>query len=191
MKKFLVFLAAISLVFGVVGTASAVPFEYSDWYVDLELIENGESLTWQHNINDGGFNPATDTISTVTIDLGLSDDLCPLLDPLDIEWGGWRLGFIAGNFETAELFADGINYDVGEIDFGAYTINLAAWLQLQDTGLLDVTLTGTGGDFYFGFSHLEATGDTAPVPEPATMLLLGSGLIGLVGLGRKKFFKRG
>jgi hypothetical protein len=29
------------------------------------------------------------------------------------------------------------------------------------------------------------SGNTAPVPEPGTLLLLGSGLIGLIGIGRK------
>jgi hypothetical protein len=37
------------------------------------------------------------------------------------------------------------------------------------------------------FSYAEGV---TPIPEPTTLLLLGSGLIGLAGYGKKKFFKK-
>lgn len=41
----------------------------------------------------------------------------------------------------------------------------------------------------FAVSYTLISDGHTPVPEPCTMLLLGSGLVGLVGLGRRKFKK--
>jgi hypothetical protein len=43
---------------------------------------------------------------------------------------------------------------------------------------------GTGGDYTF-----ETKASAAPVPEPATILLMGTGLVGLGGWARKRHFK--
>jgi len=47
----------------------------------------------------------------------------------------------------------------------------------------------TNGDARYVFSPFSHDGGTNPIPEPATMLLLGTGLIGMAGIGRKKFKK--
>ena len=49
------------------------------------------------------------------------------------------------------------------------------------------TAPGRNGLSFYSFYGGESS---AKVPEPATMLLLGSGLIGLAGYGRKKLFKK-
>ena len=73
------------------------------------------------------------------------------------------------------------------------------WVDFPNLGLtgntLVVTLNDRPADFiardWILISEVEFYGSNVPaVPEPASMLLLGSGLIGLAGYGRKKFFKK-
>jgi len=67
---------------------------------------------------------------------------------------------------------------------------------LGDLSYLSFTFPDLGNVDEMGFHWTMACGNDVvegggtPIPEPATMLLLGSGLIGLAGYGRKKLFKK-
>ena len=67
--------------------------------------------------------------------------------------------------------------------------SLFGWNGTDDL-VLSGFFPGTGHDLDKGsISHVTLYGGSTPVPEPGTMMLLGSGLVGLAGWGRKKFRK--
>ena len=200
MKKLLVFLCAMSLVFGVVGVASATIWtdtHYPD-PLPLYMAAGGANQTYDFtlDIKNDGFDPGfwgfgADDVLWYTVDLYVTDDLTPWYDFKDtFDWGD-NSGEVL-TVTTPVLWFD-LFEESYEVDFFggplSYPMNLAGFLRINFNGTLGIDLTATEGDFYFWAGKVTAS-DTNPVPEPATMLLLGSGLIGLAVFGRKKLFKK-
>jgi hypothetical protein len=68
-----------------------------------------------------------------------------------------------------------------ELSLSDFTSDYWAW---------NFAMPSDGGETWVQIRGDLSSLNAAPVPEPATMLLVGSGLIGLAGYGRKKFFKK-
>ncbi len=174
------FLCAVMLGFGMVGTASAIPYtdtyDADNYYMDPR--GGNSSVSWTFDITDDGFNPVIQDVTSASVALNFQDD------------GGWDF------WEFAKLDV-GTNSFRWEVNTGDVSFAITSLMTLSDTGMVDATLTARWGDFYFNSATLTAEGTdpgASPVPEhtpePGTLLLMGTGLLGLVGYSRKRFSKK-
>jgi hypothetical protein len=173
------------------------------YYVSGQLTAGG--INWTLHAYDEGRN-----VTEFDFDLGETDSVAPYLSYFGTSETGWNVGLyrqmVNGVFHT---FAAGNAVDLshGISNFASLDFRLNFASGFDGTTLYTTEWNGTV-DGWLGFEgpdrvsvpgvrfdtidigNVVDTGNVAPVPEPGTMILLGTGLVGLFGVTRMRSRKR-
>ena len=170
MKKILVTLCGILFFFGMVGGVQAVPIEVGEVNPGWVGTAGGRP---PDNVNGYDYN---------------------LLNEIIVAWND----FYAPPEPSLELLTDNsFDYVSGPSmtwteNYQYLSVKYAGYVDLFHVdGLTSFNWTGSQIGARQGFSHARLwNANPVPVPEPATIILIGTGLFGLVGFNRKKLIKK-
>jgi len=211
MRTFLSLGLAVLFVLSLTSGVSAIPvggtFDFSDTVIPSG--SPGRGWSWTHTL-EASFTPPLDgtepglnfTSGTLTT---IGDYILAPNSP-DVVFYCFLQRAYGDSIFLGSLFLDQNSPGVEQQGQGAYIAFDYQWditLNQDALSALEDRIFGVRFEVVFppealirsiASSTLSGSGSVVPIshtPEPATMLLVGAGLLGLAGLGRKKFFKKG
>ncbi len=191
MKKLGAVALSLAMVLGIYGAANALPFiDVVDFggagYISVQDTPNTTdpgtpgydfAFTYTHNVT---FDPAAATVDSAKLSIKhkgnqanrteawfVWNDAAALIGYLSDSQGFFSSYWVTDTFVLPSSLLAGVSGSLWTIAFR-----------------VDENTLGFDEKIYLDWSKLY--GEYTPVPEPATLLLLGAGLIGLAGYSRRK-----